>query len=125
MEVTIQELKPYGVYVKTDEGDRIIAVNSDAFLPDVSGWVKIAEGYGDRYHHAQNNYFLMPIMDERGVYRYKLADGVVVERTAEEMTAEEMTADYVPPVKAVTAEERMTEIEAAILELAAMMGGGV
>ena len=113
------KMKPYGVYVKTDEKDRIVAINSDAFLLDVSGWVKIDEGYGERYHHAQNNYFLMPIVDERGVYRYKMMDGAVVERAEDEMAA-----DYVPPVKAVTAEERMTEIEAAILELAAMLGGG-
>ena len=113
------EIKPYGVYVKTDEKDRIVAINSDAFLPDVFGWVKIDEGYGDRYHHAQNNYFLMPIMDEHGAYRFKLEDGKVVERTAEEMAE-----DYIPPVKQVATEERMMEIEAAILELAAMLGGG-
>ena len=120
MKVTIFEPKPYGVYVKTDDAGRIVGINSDVFLPDLSGWVKIDEGYGDRYHHAQNNYFLMPIVDERGVYRFKLEDGAVVERAEDEMAE-----DYVPPVKAVTAEERMMEIEAALLELAAMMGGGI
>lgn len=25
--------------------------------------------------HAQNNYLLKPLTDERGVYRYKLVDG--------------------------------------------------
>ncbi len=113
------ENKPIGVYVKTDEADRIVAINSDVFLPDLTGWTKIDEGYGDRYHHAQGNYFDKPIMDERGVYRYKLEGGKVVERTTAEMAA-----DYVPLVRQVTSEERMTEIEAAILELAAMLGGG-
>ena len=83
--MVIEQRPPYGVYVKTDDADRIIAINSDAFLPDVSGWVKIDEGYGDRYHHAQGNYFLMPIMDEQGAYRFKLEDGKVLERTKEEM----------------------------------------
>ena len=112
------EQKPYGVYVKTGETGRIIAINSDAFLFDLSGWVKIDEGHGDRYHHAQNNYFDKPIIDERGIYRYKLVDGKPVERTQEEMDA-----DYAPPVPVPTAEERMVEIEKALIELAALIGG--
>lgn len=86
------ENKPYGVYIRTDEANRITAINSSAFLPDADGWTKIDEGYGDRCHHAQGNYLPKPLTDERGIYRYKLADGVPVERTHEEMDA-----DYVPP----------------------------
>lgn len=112
------EMQPYGVYIKTDEADRIIAINSDAFLPDADGWVRIDEGYGDRYHHAQSNYFDKPTIDERGIYRYKLVDGKPVERSQEEMDA-----DYAPPVPVPTAEERMVEIESALIELAALMGG--
>lgn len=112
------EMQPNGVYVKTDEANRIIAIDSDAFLHDLPGWVKIDEGHGDRYHHAQGNYFDKPIMDWRGIYRYKLVDGKPVERTQEEMDA-----DYTPPAPAPTAEERMTEIESALIELAAMLGG--
>ena len=112
------ENKPYDVYVKMDEAGRIVGINSEAFLYDLSGWTKIDEGYGDRYHHAQGNYFDKPIMDERGIYRYKLVDGKPVERTQEEMDA-----DYVPPVPVPTAEERMVEIEKALIELAALIGG--
>lgn len=83
----------YKVYVLPDEDGRITAINSDEFLPDLTGWELIDAGEGDRYHHAQNNYFPMPIVDDRGVYRYKLLDGTAVERTAEEMDA-----DYLPPV---------------------------
>lgn len=108
----------YEVYVKTDEAGRIVGINSNVFLPDLSGWTKIDEGYGDRYHHAQGNYFDKPIMDWRGIYRYKLVDGKPVERSQEEMDA-----DYAPPVPVPTAEERMVEIEKALIELAALMGG--
>jgi hypothetical protein len=73
----------YKVYVKTDDMNRIIAINSDAFLPDTTGWTQIDEGEGDRYHHAQGNYFPFPIMDDEERYRYKLADGVVAEQTDE------------------------------------------
>lgn len=112
------EMKPIKVYVRTDENGRIIAVNSSVFLRDTDGWVKIDEGYGDRYHHAQGNYLPGPLMDERGILRYKLEDGQPVERTQEEMDA-----DYTPPAPAPTAEKRMTEIESALIELAAILGG--
>ena len=82
------EMKPYIVYVKMDDANCITAVNSSAFLPDTDGWIEIDSGYGDRYHHAQGNYFPKPIMDERGIYRYKLEDGKPVERTQEEMDAD-------------------------------------
>lgn len=86
------KIKPYGVYVKSDRADRITAIASSAFLPDTDGWTLIDQGQGDRYHHAQGNYLEKPLMDERGVLRYKLEDGKPVERTEEEMEA-----DYVPP----------------------------
>lgn len=82
----------YKVFVLTDEADRIIDVSSDAFLDDPEGWTQIAQGKGDRFLHAQRNYFPMPIMDGRGVYRYKLQDGAPVKRTAEEMDG-----DYIAP----------------------------
>lgn len=63
-------------------------------------WVLIDEGYGDKYNLCQSNYLPLPLMDERGVYRYKLVDGKAVERTQEEMDA-----DYVPPMVKPSAEE--------------------
>ena len=68
----------YIVYIRVDDADRVVAVNSSAFLQDTDGWVQIDSGHGDRYHHAQGNYFDKPLCDERGIYRYKLADGAVV-----------------------------------------------
>lgn len=96
----------YRVFVKRDESGRVIAINSDAFIGDVSGWEQIDEGEGDKYHHAQGNYLPLPIRDARGVCRYKLANGAVVERTAEEMDA-----DYMPPEQAPTDAERIAALE--------------
>lgn len=79
------EHQTYAVLVRTDEQNRIIAINSSAFVADAEGWVQIDEGDGDSYHHAQGNYLPMPLTDDRGVYRYKLADGHAVERTQAEM----------------------------------------
>ena len=100
------EMQPYIVYANVDESDRIIAINSSAFLTDVTGWTEIDSGYGDKYHHAQGNYLDKPLMDERGIYRYKLVDGKAVERTQEEMDA-----DYVPPEVKPTDAERISQLE--------------
>ena len=100
------DMQPYIVYVRADETNRITAVNSSEFLPDTADWLEIDRGFGDKYHHAQGNYFPRPIMDERGVYRYKLVDGKPVERTQEEMDA-----DYVPPEVKPTDAERISQLE--------------
>lgn len=99
-------MNPYIVYVKLDEENRITGANSSAFLRDITGWIEIDQGFGDKYHHAQGNYFPQPIMDDRGIYRYKLVDGKPVERTQEEMDA-----DYVPPEVKPTDAERISQLE--------------
>lgn len=81
----------YHVYVQTDEAGRITAVNSSAFVD--SDWgTEIDSGYGDKYHHAQGNYFPRPIYTEDGIPRYKLVDGQAVERTEEEIEADKATS---------------------------------
>lgn len=100
------EMRPYIVYVKVDESNRITAINSSEFLTDVTGWTEIDSGYGDKYHHAQGNYFDKPLCDDRGICRYKLVNGRPVERTQEEMDA-----DYVPPEVKPTDEERILQLE--------------
>lgn len=81
----VEQLPPWKVLVRTDDAGRVVDINSNAFVQDTDGWVQIDSGSGDRYHHAQGNYLPGPLTDERGLYRYKLTDGAVVERTAEEM----------------------------------------
>lgn len=92
-------MNPYIVYVKTDSNGYITAVNSSAFLPDTTGWTEIDRGYGDKYHHAQGNYFPQPIITMGGAYRYKLEDGKPVECTAEEIKEQEEAnkPEPVPP----------------------------
>lgn len=98
----------YLAYIRVDDAGRVVDINSSAFLADTEGWVQIDSGHGDRYHHAQGNYLPEPLMDERGVYRYRLADGAVVERTPEEMDG-----DWVEPEPAA---DPMAAFEAAYLE---------
>lgn len=75
----------YSVYIELNDSNYIIAVNSDGFVRDLTGWIKIDEGRGDRYYHAQGNYFNKPIMTEFGVYRYQYVDSAIKELTNEEI----------------------------------------
>ncbi len=79
----------YIVYVQTDKQGRIIAVNSSAFVSGDWG-TEIDRGYGDKYHHAQGNYFPQPIYTEDGIPRYKLEDGKAVERTGGEVESDRL-----------------------------------
>lgn len=102
MKSKIKTIQIYRVYVKTDELSRITAVNSSAFVPD--DWGKeINSGFGDKYHHAQGNYFDKPIYTEDGIPRYKLVDGKAVERTEDEIAADRAAIPAPPP----TAQEQL------------------
>lgn len=99
----------HNVYILVDTKERIISIDSDAFLTDLEGWVQIDEGTGDRYHHAQNNYFPKPKYDKRGIPRYAyVKDGSPKWR---ERTQEEMDADYVPPEPVTPLEDRVGAVE--------------
>lgn len=64
-------------------------------IEDISQWVFIDEGIGDRYNLCQSNYFPTPLYEEHGIPVYKLADGVAVERTEAEI-AEDIAAIPIP-----------------------------
>lgn len=119
------EIDTHSVYVKTNQNGYITEVNSSAFISDqltgyidvanysgfstgLSGWVKIDEGVGDKYHHAQGNYFPKPIATGGGAYRYKLVDGKPVECTAEEIAEQEETLN---PEQTPTLESRVHDLE--------------
>ena len=99
----------YQVYIVIDGKNRIVSVDSSAFLSDTTGWVQIDEGTGDRYHHAQGNYFPKTLYDERFIPRYTyVPDGDPKWR---ERTPEEMDADYVPPEPVKTVDDLAAENE--------------
>ena len=89
-------MEPYIVYVNPDSNGYITAVNSSAFLADLTDWVEIDRGYGDKCHHAQGNYFPLPILTDGGAYRYKLVDSKPVECAAEEIAEQEDALRPVP-----------------------------
>lgn len=116
------QMKPYGVYVKTDSVGRITAVNSEAFIRQTDDWVKIDDGFGDRFHHAQGNYFPDGLYDGRGICRYKLVSGNVVMRSKEEMDRDDTPHAAIPTAQddtdamLVDHEYRLTMLELGITE---------
>ena len=106
---------PYIVYVKPNSNSYITAVNSSAFLTDLTDWVEIDSGYGDKYHHAQGNYFLESIFAEDGAYRYKLINDKAVECTAEEIAEQENAGIIETP-------SQLDRVESQVAYLAMMMG---
>ena len=121
----MEEERKIKVYIKTDSADNITDVNSSIFLSDVMDWIEIDEGTGDKYAHAQGNYFEKPLTDDNGIYRYKYSNGAVYEKTEEEIEAEILKLPVSPPseteilkaqLKAVV--ERNDFIEDCIAEMA-------
>lgn len=108
-EIEMPEPEPYHVYVQTDEQGRIIAINSSAFVSAEWG-TEIDSGFGDKYHHAQGNYFPQPIYTHDGIPRYKLVENAAQERTEEEIQTDRdaIPAPIVPPTNAeLEAENKM------------------
>lgn len=115
-EIIPETPEPYIVYVQTDEQGRITAVNSSAFV-DAKWGVEIDQGYGDKYHHAQGNYFDQSIYTEDGIPRYKLEDGAAVERTEEEIEADRAALPEPGPTENEKLRQRITELEHQILTM--------
>lgn len=74
----------YKVYVKTNNSGVIIAIDSDAFITDTTGWIEIDSGSTDKYHHAHTQYLDNGLIDINGTFNYKLVDGIVTERTEQD-----------------------------------------
>ena len=119
------EIEKSKVYVLPDAEGRITRIDGGYTLDnikDFTDWVLIDEGYGDRYNLCQGNYLDKPLNDDRGICRYKLVDGAVVERTQAEMDS-----DYTPPEQRPTTEQRVDALETTtddiILMMAERIGG--
>ena len=84
----MEEENKISVYIKTDSNSNITDINSDVFINDTDGWIKIDEGVGDKYTHAQGNYLSKGLTTENGIYRYKYIDNKVVEKTYKEIENE-------------------------------------
>lgn len=72
------------VYIKINKYNCIIDIDSSIFLTNISGYIRIDEGYGDKYSHAQGMYLDKQIRDDQGRCNYKYENGEVIALTEEE-----------------------------------------
>ncbi len=71
------------VYIRINENKEIIEVGSNVFIEDFSNWIKVDEGIGDKYAHAQNQYLENPIINEDGEYNYIFENKKIIEKIKE------------------------------------------
>lgn len=75
MEEMIEQ--PIKVYVKVNENNEIIEVGSSIFIKDLTGWIEIDSGFGDKYAHAQSQYFENPLINNDSGYNYRYINGEI------------------------------------------------
>lgn len=71
--------QPIKVYIKVNSNNEIIDINSEIFIKDFTDWIEIDKGYGDKFSHAQSQYFDKSLINEFGKYNYKYENGIVKE----------------------------------------------
>ena len=69
------------VYIKTNDYDEITDINSSIFIEDLSDWIEVDEGFGDKYAHAQGHYLDEPLLYSIGSYNYVYKDNVIVRKS--------------------------------------------
>lgn len=97
------------VYILTDDQNRIIRCDGGYSTPaDLTGWIKIDEGTGDKYNLCQSHYF------EGGLYTY---DGIPLYKwdgqTAQRRTDAEIEADraQIPPPQPSAQEQLRADVD--------------
>ena len=99
------------VYIKTDDRGRILRCEGGYTTPaDLTGWIKIDEGTGDKYNLCQSHYFDGGLYTMDGIPRYRWDGTQAVARTEEELEADRAAIPEPKPSK--TAEARLTALEA-------------
>ena len=99
------------VYIQTDNDGRIIRCEGGYTTPaDLTGWLEIDEGTGDRYNLCQNHYFDGGLYTMDGIPRYRWDGEKAILRSEEELETDR---------SAIPEPEPPTDIEARVAALEA------
>ena len=105
------EMPKSKVYIQTDDAGRIFRCEGGCTTPaDLTGWIEIDEGTGDKYNLCQSHYFDGGLYTVDGIPRYKWDGSAAVMRTDEELEADRAAIPEPKPSK--TVEDRLTALEA-------------
>ena len=97
------------VYIQTDTDGRILRCEGGYTTPsDLTDWIEIDEGVGDKYNLCQSHYFDGGLYTMDGIPRYRWDGTQAVERTEEELEADRAARPAPPP----TTEEVLLELAA-------------
>ena len=103
------EMPKSKVYIQTDNDGRILHCDGGYTTPsDLTGWIEIDEGTGDKYNLCQSHYFDGGLYTMDGIPRYKWDGSAAVLRTEEELEADRAERPAPPP----TTEEVLLELAA-------------
>ena len=99
------------VYIQTDDAGRILRCEGGYTTPsDLTGWIEIDEGTGDKYNLCQSHYFDGGLYTMNGIPRYRWDGSAAVMRTDEELEADRAAIQEPKPSK--TVEARLAALEA-------------
>ena len=98
------------VYIQTDTEGRILRCEGGYTTPaDLTGWIEIDEGTGDKYNLCQSHYFDGGLYTMDGIPHYRWDGSAAVLRTEEELEADRAAIPEPKPSK--TVEARLTALE--------------
>ena len=99
------------VYIQTDTEGRILRCEGGYTTPaDLTGWIEIDEGTGDKYNLCQSHYFDGGLYTMDGIHRYHWDGEKAVLRSEDEL--EEDRAAIPEPEPSGTLEARVAALEA-------------
>ena len=105
------EMPKSRVYIKADDHGRIVRCDGGYTTPaDLTGWLEIDEGNGDRYNLCQSHYFEGGLYTMDGIPRYRWDGSAAVLRADEEMETDRAAIPEPKPSK--TVDDRLTALEA-------------
>ena len=107
------EMPKSKVYIQTDDAGRIFRCDGGYTTPtDLTGWIEIDEGTGDKYSLCQSHYFDGGLYTMDGIPRYRWDGTQAVLRTEEELEADRAARPAPPP----TTNERIATLEEQIAQ---------
>lgn len=99
------------VYIQTDDQNRILRCEGGYTTPaDLTGWIEIDEGDGDKYNLCQSHYFDGGLYTMDGIHRYRWDGEKAVLRSEEELETDR--ASIPAPEPSTTLETRVAALEA-------------
>ena len=99
------------VYIQTDAEGRILRCDGGYTTPaDLTGWIEIDEGTGDKYNLCQSHYFDGGLYTMDGIPRYRWDGEKAVLRSDEELEADRSAIQE--PEPSMSLEDRVAALEA-------------